>query len=120
MKIKKRLLAIHHFIVSIILMTKGFDKIQHHHSFIGWTILLLGIIVLIYFIFLKVSKKSHTTIGLVVHFFESIALFFTTYVYFQEGKTFLPYITLIAGIGFLIITLLHITRHKENNTETKI
>ena len=120
MKIKKQLLAIHHFFVAIILMTKGFDKIQHHHSFIGWTILLLGIIVLIYFIFLKVSKKPHTILELVVHFFESIALFLTTYVYFQEGKTFLPYVTLIAGIGFLIVALLHIIKHKENNTETEI
>jgi FtsH-binding integral membrane protein len=110
---KKQLLSFHHFIVAVILMTKGFDKIQHHHSFIGWTILLLGLIVLIYFIFIKVSKKPHALLVLIIHLFESLALFLTTYVYFQEGKTFLPYVTLIAGIGFLIATIIHIKGHKK-------
>jgi FtsH-binding integral membrane protein len=108
---KNKLLSIHHFIVAVILMSKGFDKIQHHHNLIGWTILLLGIIVLSYFIFIKLSKKSHSFLELVIHFFESIALFLTTYVYFQEGKSFLPYVTMIAGIGFLIATIIHLKEH---------
>jgi len=113
---KNKLLSIHHLFVAIILMTKGFDKIQHHHSFIGWTILLLGIIALLYFIFIKISKKPHLLLELIMHLFESIALFLTTYVYFQEGKTLLPYVTLIAAIGFLIATLLHLKAHKKHLT----
>jgi FtsH-binding integral membrane protein len=109
---KKHLLSIHHFFVAVILLTKGFDKIQHHHSYIGWTILLLGMTVFVYFIFIKLSKKSHSLLELIIHFFESIALFLTTYVYFQEGKTLLPYVTLIAAIGFLIATFLHLRAHK--------
>ena len=111
---KKQLLSIQHFIVAIILMTKGFDKIQHHYSFVGWTILILGIIVLIYFIFIKISKKPHSLLEIIIHFFESIALFLTTYVYFQEGKTLLPYVTLLAGIGFLIATFIHLKGHKKH------
>jgi tryptophan-rich sensory protein len=110
---KKKLLSINHFLVAVILMTKGFDKIQHHHSLIGWTILFLGIVVLSYFIFIKLSKKRHSTLDLTIHFFESIALFLTSYVYFKEGKLFLPYITLIAGIGFLIATIMHLKGHKK-------
>ncbi len=112
---KKQLLSIHHFVVAVILLTKGFDKIQHHHSFIGWTILLLGIIVLSYFIYIKLSKKAHSSLELIIHFFESVALFLTSYVYFQEGKSFLPYVTLIAGIGFLIATFVHLKGHKKKN-----
>ena len=112
---KKQLLAIHHFIVAIILITKGFDKIQHHQNFIGWIILLLGIIVLTYFIFTKISKKPHSLLEIIIHLFESIALFLTTYVYFQEGKTLLPYFTLIAGIGFLIATFIHLKGHKKQS-----
>ncbi len=115
MKIKEQLLSIHHFFVALILITKGFDKIQHHHSFAGWTILLFGIIVLVYFIFIKLSKKSHSLLELIIHFFESIALFLTTYVYFQEGKSLLPYVTLIAGIGFLIATFFHLKGHRKNS-----
>lgn len=121
---KKQLLTMHHFIVAIILMIKGVDKIQHHHSLIGWTILLLGIIIMVYFIFIKRSKKPYSLLEIIIHLFESIALFLTTYVYFQEGKTLLPYITLIAGIGFFIATFIHLKRKetysKENNLEEKV
>ncbi|WP_445454173.1 hypothetical protein [Flavobacterium sp. 25HG05S-40] len=108
---KKKLVSIHHFLVALILISKGFDKIQHHHSFIGWTILLLGVIVLSYFIFIKLSKKPHATLELLIHLFESIALFLTSYVYFQEGKSLLPFVTMIAGIGFLMATILHLKKH---------
>ena len=111
---KSKLLSIHHFIVSVILISKGFNKIQHHHSFIGWTILLLGIIVLSYFIFVKLVKKPHSTLDVIIHFFESMALFLTSYIYFQDGKSFLPYVTLIAGIGFLVATFIHLKGHKKH------
>jgi len=111
---KSKLLSIHHFIVSVILISKGFNKIQHHHSFIGWTILPLGIIVLSYFIFVKLVKKPHSTLDVIIHFFESMALFLTSYIYFQDGKSFLPYVTLIAGIGFLVATFIHLKGHKKH------
>lgn len=110
---KNKLLSIHHILVVVILMSKGFDKIQHHHSFIGWTIFLFGIIVLSYLISIRRSKKPHSTLELWMHFFESIALFLTSYVYFQEGKSLLPYVTLTAGIGFLIATIVHLKAHKK-------
>jgi FtsH-binding integral membrane protein len=110
---KSKLISTHHFIVVVILITKGFDKIQHHYSFIGWTILLLGIIVLSCLIFIKLSKKPHSTLELIIHFFESIALFLTAYVYFQEGKSLLPYVTMVAGVGFLIATIIHLKGHKK-------
>ena len=87
---KNKLLSIYHFIVAVILMSKGFDKIQHHHNFIGWTILLLGFIVLSYFIFIKLSKKAHSFLEIVIHFFESIALFLTTtYIFKKESRFYL-------------------------------
>ncbi len=57
-KIRNHLHNIHHFLVSIVLITKGYTKIEHHHSIIGWTILILGIAVLLYFIFLKLTGKG--------------------------------------------------------------
>ncbi len=113
---QKVLSSIHHLFVAIILLLKGFDKIQHHHSFIGWTILLLGLVILGYFIFIKLAKKPHSLLELFIHLFESIALFLTSYVYFQEGKTFLPYVTLLAACGFLIATVLHLKGNKKHST----
>lgn len=112
-KIKQQLQSIYHFIVAIVLMTKGYDKIEHHHSIIGWIIFLFGVIILGYFIFLKVSQKPHSSLEIIIHLFESIALFLITYVYFEQGKSLLPYITLLAGIGFLIAAILHLKRHKK-------
>ena len=114
-EIKEKLLSIQHLLVALILMTKGFDKVEHHHSFAGWTILIFGIVILGYFIFIKLTKKKHSFLEPTIHLFESIALFFTTYVYFKEGKTFLPYLTLIAGIGFLIAVILYLIKQKKEN-----
>jgi uncharacterized membrane protein len=74
---KKKLVAVHHLMVGLLLLMKGVDKIQHHHSFI-------------------------------IHLFECIALCLTTYVYFKEGKNFLPYVTMAASIGFFVATLVHL------------
>jgi hypothetical protein len=111
---KSKLESFHHFAVAVILIAKGFAKIQHHHSIIGWTILLMGIVILAYFIFIKISKKHHTVFGILIHIFESLALFLTSYVYFQEGKTFLPYITLAAAVGFLMATFVHLKGGKKH------
>jgi hypothetical protein len=112
MKAKKHLLSFQYIVVAVILLTKGWDKIQHHHSAIGWTILLFGVIVLGYFVYIKTARQSNHWLELIMHFFESVALFLTTYVYFQEGKSFLPYVTLAAAIGFLVATVLHIKNHR--------
>jgi hydrogenase-4 membrane subunit HyfE len=113
-EIKENLFSIQHLLVAIILMTKGYDKVTHHHNFIGWTILVFGILILGYFILIKLTKIEKGFFEPIVHLSESIALLLTTYVYFKEGKAFLPYITLIAGIGFLIAVLFHLLKNKKN------
>jgi hypothetical protein len=113
-KIKTNLLSIQHLFVALILIPKGYDKIEHHYNLIGWFIMLMGIIVLIYFFYQKIIKTKSHFLLIAVHLFESVALFLTSYVYFEEGKRFLPYITIIAGIGFLIATIIHINKIKTN------
>jgi hypothetical protein len=34
--------------------------------------------------------------------FEGVALLFTSYIFFEEGKKYLPYVTLAASIGFFV------------------
>lgn len=111
---KSKLESFHHFVVAVILIAKGFAKLQHHHSIMGWTILLMGLIILVYFIFIKFSKKPHSVLGILIHLFESLALFLTSYAYFQEGKSFLPYVTLLAAVGFLVATFVHFKGGKKH------
>jgi hypothetical protein len=110
---KTQIASLYHFIVAFILITKGFDKIQNHHSLIGWSILSLGMVVLIFFVYSKISKNKHSWLDIIIHLFESIALFLTSYTYFQEGKSLLPYITLLAAIGFLVATIIHLQKTKK-------
>lgn len=114
-KTKDQLLSIKHFIVAFILMTKGYMKIEHHHDVIGWTILLFGFIVLAYFVYTKFSNEDHTKLELLIHSFESIALFLTAYVYLEEGRHFLPYVAALAAIGFLIAVIMHLLKHQKHN-----
>ena len=52
---RSKLKSFHYFAVAEILIAEGLAKIQHHHSIIGWTILLTGVTILTYFIFIKIS-----------------------------------------------------------------
>lgn len=115
--IKTNLLSIQHLFVALILIPKGYDKIEHHYNLIGWIILLMGIFILGYFIYQKVTKSENHILLISVHLFESISLFLTSYIYFEEGKRFLPYITIFAATGFLIATIIHIK--KINKREKK-
>ena len=112
-KIKSNLFSIQHILVALVLIPKGIDKIEHHHIFIGWMILLMGTIILGYFVYQKITQTKNHFLLIGIHLFESISLFLTSYVYFEEGKKFLPYVTLIAAIGFLVAMITHITKIKK-------
>ncbi len=93
--------AIHHFILGVVLMLKGYDKFSHH-PITGGLILLFGIIIIVYFIYdLKVKNQGHV-LKFLVHLFEGFALLFTSFVFFEEGKKYLPYFTLCASIIFFV------------------
>lgn len=112
--------AIHHLIIGFLLMLKGSDKFVHH-QFIGGLMLLMGAIIIIYFLFDVIAERKSTALKRFVHLFEAIALFFTAYVYFTEGKTYLPYLTWMASLVFLVWFLVDTNRvHKERrNSESK-
>ena len=116
MKNKKHILeALHHFIVGFFLTIKGFDKFTHHHL-IGGIIFTFGIIILLYFLYEISAKKQGRTLKLLVHLFEGLALLFTSYIFFEDGKTYLPYITLTASIGFFIsVFVIYIKTRKTND-----
>jgi len=100
MQNKKHVLErIHHLIVGFFLTLKGIDKISHH-PILGSLILIFGITILVYF-FYKITRNEHNTVlSVMVHLFEALALLFTAYIYYTEGKVYLPYVLLLASVGF--------------------
>ena len=116
MKAKKHILeSIHHFIVGFFLILKGYDKMAHH-QLIGGVILAFGGIILIYFLYEMLAKKQSRTLKILVHLFEAIALLFTTYIFFKDGKTYLQYFTLAAAIGFFISVIVLFRKGRITNT----
>ena len=98
---KHLLHSVHHLLIGITLVLKGLTKLAHH-PIIGSAILLFGIIILVYFFYLVWKKYPKENLHLTIHVFEALACLFTGYILFREGAIYLPYVFLLAAIGFLI------------------
>lgn len=113
---KRHLLhSIHHFITGAVLIIKGIDKISHH-AIIGSLILLFGVLIFSFFIY-TVSKKQHNqhnqNLELMVRWLEALVALFMAYIFFTEGKTLLPYVFLLASVGFFISIYVFHKKKKE-------
>lgn len=104
--------SVHHFIIGCVLIIKGYDKISHHYNIIGGLILSFGIIIILYFIYVLLKRKQNKNLDAGVHFFEALVGLFTAYIFFKEGKVYLPYVCLIASIGFFISVYVSLVKKK--------
>lgn len=93
--------SIHHFLVGFSLTLKGITKISHH-PVIGSIILLFGLIILAYFLYVLLRSHPAEKLGHIIHWFEALASLFTAYIFFEEGAKYLPYVFLLAAVGFFI------------------
>jgi hypothetical protein len=114
MKHRKHFLEIfHHLLTGFILTLKGIEKFAHH-QLIGLIIMASGIIVLLFFLYDVVKKGMGTVLKILVIGFEGVAWLFTTYVFFEEGKVYLPYVTLVASIGYFVSVVVIILRRNRS------
>jgi len=105
-KRKHRLEIMLHILTAMILMIKGYDKIGHHHLAAGGIIVGFGILVLFIALFGEKMGLSHKTAKLVCYAVESVALFITAYVFFGDGKKFIPYLYAFAAVMYLVAVVL--------------
>ena len=99
---KNKLNAITHLLVSFVLILKGLDKFSHGHHIIGSILLAFGLTILVYFIYLARNKRHSVLLDDLVHLFEALAALFVAYLTYKEGSEYLPYVFLIAAVGFFI------------------
>lgn len=97
---KNRFGTIAHVATGIVLSLKGYIKITDHHALVGSIILCFGLAIIGYVVYEKRQKIHSRHLVVAVHLFEGLALLFTTYVYINEGKTYIQYLTFAAAIGF--------------------
>jgi hypothetical protein len=102
---------IHHFIIGGILILKGYAKF-HHHPILGSIIFLFGVIIIAYFLSVVSRGRQNPVLEILFHFFEALVMAFTSYIYFSEGKIYIPYVCLAASLGFLASVFVLYKRHK--------
>ena len=110
--------TIAHIMTGAVLILKGYAKITDHYAGVGSIILLFGLAIIGYVIYESRQKKHSPLLVIAVHFFEGLALLFTTYVYFDEGKTYIQYLTLAAAIGFFVAVFIMYKRYKKSTLPT--
>lgn len=103
----KRFVALHHVASGGVLVLKGLDKLEHGYLHVGAALFGLGVLLLAYFAFERFGQDRSRELAILVHACEGIAFLFVTYLYFAEAKTYLPWATLAAAIGFFIAALVH-------------
>jgi len=103
----------HHFIIGGVLTVKGYDKFGHH-PVLGSIIFLFGIIILSYCFWVVFRSGHSSTLPILFHLFDGLVLLFTAYIFFMEGKKYLPYASLLASIGFFISVYVLYNQHKNN------
>jgi drug/metabolite transporter (DMT)-like permease len=110
---KKHVLhSLHHLLTGLMLVLKGSDKISHH-SIIGSVILVFGLLILGFFFYSIAGKKQGSSPEVMVLWFEAIVCLFTAYIFFTEGKRFLPYVMAAASVGFFIAIYISAQRRKK-------
>ncbi|MEO6167061.1 MAG: hypothetical protein ABIO46_07605 [Chitinophagales bacterium] len=112
--LKHRYGTIAHVMTGAVLILKGYAKITAHYAGVGSIILLLGIAIIAYVIYESQQKEHSKLLTIAVHFFEGLALLFTTYVYIEEGKTYIQYLTLAASIGFFVAVVIMYMKYKKS------
>jgi hypothetical protein len=112
MKNRKHILeSFHFFLIGFLITTEGFEEL-HSHAIIGTFMLLFGITLLIYFVYVQIKKKQGFILKVIAHLFEAVVLLFTSYILFKEGKTYVPYINLAAAMGMFASIIILFYRRK--------
>ncbi len=109
----KRFGTIAHLLTGFVLVLKGYAKITDHYPVTGSIILVFGLAIFGYVYYEKRQQLHSQHLQMLVHFFEGLALLFTTYVYIDEGKSYIQYVTFAAGIGMFVTVYILYRKQKK-------
>jgi hypothetical protein len=95
-----------HMMTAILLFAKGIDKAGQGHYLTGILILSAALFITVYlFISLRV-EKPRLKLTLSVYICEAMALVLAGFVYLEEGKKYIPWVTFLAAAGFIISAII--------------
>lgn len=111
-KIRKQLA---HALAGLIIIVKGVDKIDHHHSRAGSLLIGIGLVIFLMTLFHHRLAKHIKSFDSVVFLVEAIVLGIIGGLYFQDGKKALPIVYCLGSIGYLIAAY-RFYRHAERTS----
>ena len=91
-----------HALAGLIIMIKGVDKIDHHHSQAGGILIGIGLLIMLITLFHHRLAKHIKSFDSLVFLAEAVVLGIVSGLYFQDGKKALPVAYCLASIGYLI------------------
>ena len=94
--------TLHHFVMGLLFVTKGIGKINHH-PIIAIIFLVIGFSILSFYCWMKIMQQQNGILKNLMHLLEGIALLTAAFIYWKEGKHWLPYFTFFAAIFFLFL-----------------
>lgn len=117
--LRSKLKNAHHFITGGLFLLKGYEKLTHHYYIIGSTIFSIGLTVIFYNLYLMRRSGSRLGPEIFIHAAEALVLFLIAYLFFEQDKVYLPYLTAAAGAGYLLSILFLIRKHRRHEAEKK-
>lgn len=116
-KLHKTLFPLQFAVVGFILIMEGYQVAMDKDNLLGWLISVLGLMAIAYFIYIKRTKKSEMLLEAFVFLLQGLALFLMGIVVLQSGKVWLPYLSFLAGVGYLLsgmISFIQVRKSKKS------
>ena len=101
-----------HYFTALVVLLKGFDKIDHGKAGVGIVFIVIGIIIV------SGTLLHHKAAKLLRHFkayvfaLEAIVMGIVGYMYAQDGKQFIQYVCYFASAMFVVALVVYIKRSK--------
>lgn len=103
-----------HILTAFILLLKGYDKLEHHHTTGGYVLIGLGLLILLLTLAGAKAGLSHKGVTLATYSIESAALLVVFFLYLKDGKQLLPYVYLVASIMYLVAFILSVRKKSDH------
>jgi hypothetical protein len=99
---------VQHLLAGAVLALKAVAKFEDGAFAAAGLLAGFAALILIYFLLARFGRGTWARFAVLVHACEAAALCLLTYYYVEEGKTYLPYATFAAALGYFAAACTHL------------
>ncbi|HET8885779.1 MAG TPA: hypothetical protein VFM70_05430 [Salinimicrobium sp.] len=109
---KSKFEKIQFLLLSIVLFATAMNRMDAY-PVMAYIIMGMSLILLLFFILGFVKKKKNHQLQVAGFICESIGLIFTAFVFLKDGKVFIPYMFILAAMGFFLAATIGFRRNRK-------